>query len=151
VRLFQATIDDIPRIMDCAREFTSIIPDCPLNEAHYEAEWRKFFNSGNGVIYLMEHEGEIAGGIGGIKCPDLLTGRASAIELFWYVKPEFRSGTWPVRLLREFEQWAVMRGCHEISMIHMECSMPERMKEFYTRNGYELFETMYRKRIGGKT
>ncbi len=32
-------------------------------------------------------------------------------------------------------------------MIHMQCSMPERLKEFYLQSGYSLLETVYRKRI----
>lgn len=141
--------------MDCAREFTSVIPDCPLNERHYEAAWKQFLGSGAGVIFLLEedkpltanYEPKVLGGIGGICHPDLLTGRLTAVELFWYVKPEHRKGIWPVRLLKAFEKWAALMRCHEVAMIHMECSMPERLKEFYQRRGYTLFETMYRKRI----
>ena len=147
MRIIRATLDDLPRIMDCAREFTSIIPDCPLHETHYLASWREFLSSNSGVIFLIENDGEVVGGIGGVSHPDLLTGRKIAVELFWYVKEAFRTGTHPIRLLHEFESWAQAIGCTQVNMIHMECSMPESMKSIYERQGYELFETIYRKAI----
>lgn len=148
MRLFKATLDDIPRILGCAREFCAIIPDMPLNEEHYVNQWTGFVRDDIGVIYLLEDVGEIVGGIGGIKHPELLTGRMTAVELFWYVRPEFRHGTWPIRLLHEFEVWAALHECHEIDMIHMECSMAERLEGFYQKKGYTLYETVYRKIIG---
>jgi GNAT superfamily N-acetyltransferase len=132
--------------MECAREFTSIIPDCPLNAAHYGDVWRGFLNADIGAIFLLEDDnGNVVGGIGGVRHPDLLTGRVMAVEMFWYVREAHRMGMWPVRLLVEYERWAKSVGCYDVAMIHMECSMPERLKEFYTRRGYRLFETIYRK------
>lgn len=151
MKLIKAGVDDVPRIMECAREFTSVIPDCQLDEAHYAESWRGFLNAGNGVILLLETAvGQVAGGLGGIVHPDLLSGKLNAVELFWYVKPEYRGGTWPVRLLREFEVWAATRGCDQVCMIHMECSMPARLKEFYLRSGYQLIETVYRKNLNSR-
>lgn len=148
MRIVQATIEDVPRIMACAREFTSVIPDCPLNVSHYGDVWRGLLRSDLAAIFLLEDDSEnVVGGIGGVTNPDLLTGRKMAVELFWYVKESHRGGTWPVRLLASYERWAKNQGCYDVAMIHMECSMPERLKEFYTRRGYQLFETMYRKSL----
>lgn len=95
----------------------------------------------------MEHDGEVCGGIGGMHYPDLLTAQKLAVELFWYVKPEYRTGMWPIRLLKEFEVWASMCYCTSVNMIHMECSMPEKLAEIYQRLGYSKFETIYRKKL----
>lgn len=147
MRLIRATVEDVPRILDCAREFCGVIPDCPIDDQHYTSCWRDYVSSHIGVIFLLEHEGQIAGGIGGIHHPDLLTGRKIAVELFWYVREEYRKTMWPVRLLKEFEVWAKMCYCTHISMIHMECSMPKEVASLYQRMGYELFETIYRKKL----
>lgn len=147
MKLIRANVKDVPRIMECAREFTSLIPDCPLNEGHYSRQWTKFIEHGAGAIFLLEVEDLIAGGIGGVCHPDLLSGRMQAIELFWYVKTEYRNGMWPFRLLKEFEVWAVGMKCSHVSMIHMECSMPERLKDFYVGQNYSKFETVYRKAL----
>lgn len=147
MRLFEATSADVPRIMECAREFTALLPDCPLNENHYRLFWERELSSKKGIIYLLEHEGVIVGGIGGIASPDLLTGKLSAVELFWYVKPDYRKGLWPIRLLKCFEEWAKLKGCATISMILMEASQPAEMRHFYERAGYSLLETQYRKNL----
>lgn len=146
MKLFKASLEDVPRIMDCAREFTSILA-CPINEAHYAECWIGFIKSGAGAMFLLEDEGAVVGGIGGIRHPDLLSGEACAVELFWYVKPKYRRGTMPVRLLTEFERWAQEGGCRTVAMVHMQDSMPEALGAFYERHGYELYETMYRKQL----
>jgi hypothetical protein len=146
MKITRAKLEDVPRIIECAREFTSKIPDCPLDDIHYVTQWNHFINNNIGVIFLLEDQtSAVLGGIGGLMHPDLLTGRKTAVELFWYIKEEHRRGTWPVRLLKEFEAWAKAGHCYDVAMIHMECSMPDRLKEFYGRRGYRLFETMYRK------
>jgi GNAT superfamily N-acetyltransferase len=146
VRITAATIDDVPRILECAREFTAILPDCPLDESHYSQFWRGALQSRAGIILLLEEDdGRVVGGIGGMIHPDLLTGRLCAVELFWYVKREHRRGLWPVRLLKGFEVWARRRGCATVAMIYMQASMPERMKGFYEQAGYSLYECGYRK------
>jgi GNAT superfamily N-acetyltransferase len=147
MNLIRANESDVPRIMECARQFCAIIPDVPLDEPGYASYWMDCLRDNSGVIFLLEHEGEVAGGIGGVYSKEPLTGRRIAVELFWYVKPEYRGGSWPVRLLREFETWSVMAGCSHVCMIHMECSQPDRMGEFYQRRGYQLFETVYRKKL----
>lgn len=147
MRLFRATLDDVPRIMACAREFCAILKQ-PLNEKHYGHFWSCVLSGNTGIIFLLEDEaGQVAGGIGGISHPDLLSGEPCAVELFWYVKPEFRKGLWPVRLLRSFEGWAEANGCKTVAMIYMQDSQPEKMKEFYERSGYRLLESHYTKAI----
>jgi GNAT superfamily N-acetyltransferase len=156
VKIFAATLDDVPRIMDCARVFVHTRMSSPvnagaphdqLNEAHYGECWRGFLKTGIGAMFLLEDGGELVGGIGGVAHPDLVTGELTAVELYWYVKPEYRRGTMPIRLLTEFEQWAARRGCRTVAMIHMQDSMPEALGAFYERRGYKLYETMYRKSL----
>lgn len=143
----RATEADIPRIMECAREFCIQLV-WPLNESHYQDTWRGFLQSGQGCIFLLVNDdGQVAGGIGGIKRQELLSGDWMAVELFWYVRPEFRRGMWPIKLLRAFEQWAVASQCKHISMIAMRNSMPEKMEDFYLRYGYEVIETVYHRKI----
>jgi len=148
MKIVQATVEDIPRIMECARLFTRELPDCTLNEMHYASQWTRFLEEGYGVIFLMVDEADyVAGGIGGICNPDLITGLKEAVELFWYVKPEHRGCMDSVRMLKRFETWASQQGCCHVSMIHMESSMPVKLKQFYGHRGYSLLETVYRKSL----
>ena len=147
MRLIEATVSDVPRIMECAREFCAVLKQ-PLNENHYGQFWSATLSFNQGIIFLLEDgAAKVAGGIGGIKLPNLLSGEMSAVELFWYVKPEFRKGLWPVRLLKQFERWAFEHGCAEVAMIYMEDSQPEKMRSFYERSGYTLRESHYTKKL----
>lgn len=147
MRLIRASVADIPRIMECAREFTHTLA-AELNEAHYQRVWEGILERDAGVIFLLETDaGQIAGGLGGVKSQCFLSGQCMAVELFWYCKEEHRRGTWPIRLLREFERWAAQSGCEFCHMIHMEGSMPEHLKSLYARLGYTLLETTHRKRL----
>ncbi len=146
MRLFQATVEDVPRIMECAREFCELLQQ-KLDETHYQSVWQAALSVGSGVIFLLEDEGNIVGGLGGIKFVEDLSGELYAVEKFWYLKPQFRGGSWAVRLLREFEVWAAIQHCHEVCMVHMERSMPEDLRAFYSRAGFVPFETFYRKRL----
>ncbi len=125
----------------------------PLNEAHYRGVWEHLLASGDGVMFLMQEQGffaeerKIVGGIGGVRRQDLLTGEWKAIELFWYVSPEFRKSLSSVRLLDHFEKWAVAAGCKRVAMIHMELSMPAELKEFYGKRNYRLIESHYEKEL----
>jgi GNAT superfamily N-acetyltransferase len=146
MRIFKAQLEDITRIMECAREFCAVLGH-ELNELHYANFWLFKISDHDGVIFLLEHEGEVVGGIGGIKSSQPLSGKLVAVELFWYVKEKYRNGLWPMRLLSEFERWSEECGCESISMIHMEKSMPDHLKKVYQRMGYELIETVHSKSI----
>ena len=127
--------------------FTDNIPQCNFNEAHYQKAWEGFMSSGIGVIFLIEESGEILGGIGGVKFPEPLTGDMTAVEMFWYVKPCHRQSLDGVKLLKCFERWAKAEKCKKVAMIHLMCSMPAKLEDFYIKNGYELIEKHYQKEL----
>jgi hypothetical protein len=144
--IFKARKEDVPRILECAREFCAVLCQY-LDEEHYSNYWWNAINDDVGAIFLLENEGLIIGGIGGIKNRELLSGGMVAVELFWYVREQYRAGIWPMRLLKEFENWSKDNDCKSVSMIHMEKSMPDHMKKVYSRLGYELIETIHTKKL----
>ena len=146
MHIARARVEDVPLLIECAMEFAAQIPDCPLDEEGYIFSLQNIVES-CGVIFLLFDGSRVVGAIGGIKSPDILTGRLLAIELFWYLMPAYRRGMWAIRLLNKLEEWAKDSKCWHIAMIHMECSMPEKMTRIYRKLGYELFETVWRKRL----
>lgn len=146
MKIIEATIDDVPRILECAKLFCDVLK-WPLNEDYYAMFWKSALASHSGVIFLLVDGAEVLGGIGGIAKRDLLSGEVNAIELFWYIKPEHRHGVWSVKLLKSFEQWAARQNCKRVSMVLMADSMADRLTEFYTRAGYRHLETVYSKEI----
>ncbi len=142
---FRATLKDVPRILVCAREFTALL-GIKLNEPHYVAYWRQNLLSGCGAMFLLEHERLVVGGIGGTLIQQPLTGDKVAVEAFWYVKEEQRGGSASLRLHSAFEEWGWSEGADSVAMIFMEASMPQRLKGYYQRRGYDLLETVWQKK-----
>ena len=146
MRLFKATVEDVPKILPCGVQYTNKIKDMPLDADHWLGTWREFIDAGTGVIYLAEDDnGFIVGGIGGICYPCLLTNRKTAVELFWYTDDEHRGEG--VKLYNLFEQWARDEGCERMAMIYLPDSMPAKLDIFYRRKGYFLRECHYEKAI----
>jgi hypothetical protein len=144
MRIERAQMKDVPRIMDCARQFCAIL-NWKLNESHYGDVWARLLSGGSGAIFLLTEGEEVMGGIGGMKHADLLSGELCAVELFWYIQPKYRAGMWSVRLVKLFEKWAEQNGCHHCNMVIMEGSMPDKLDSFYQRMGYRKTESVYQK------
>jgi GNAT superfamily N-acetyltransferase len=139
--IYQATVEDIPKIIPCAIEYTSIIPGMEFDADHYVKFWQNMLKSGIGTIYLSETDGVINGGIGGIKYPEALSGRLTAVEMFWYTAKETRGDG--IKLYLKFKKWAKESGCKRLAMIYLPCSMPDKLKDFYEKEGFSLTEMHY--------
>ena len=140
--LVKATVADIPRILPCAREYTDIIPGMEFNAYHYVEYWRRALTSEIGVIFLdVDPSGTVTGGIGGIVSPEPLSGRLTAIEMFWYTAAGRRGAG--IKLYNRFKQWAREQGATRLAMIYLPCSMPDEIKRFYEREGLSLLEMHY--------
>lgn len=113
----------------------------------FRKTWGLIFKMGMGAIWKLEIDGKLAGGFGGMIHPDMNDGELVAQEAFWYVIKEHRGGMQGVRLKHAFEDWAAMKGAKRILMTHLKCSMPEKLKAFYERQGYREMETTYVKDI----
>jgi GNAT superfamily N-acetyltransferase len=139
--IYQATIEDIPKIIPCAVEYTDQIPGMEFDAKHYVDFWRNMLTTGTGVIFLSETDGVINGGIGGVKFPEALSGRLTAVEMFWYTAKETRGDG--IKLYLKFKKWAKEAGCRRLAMIYLPCSMPEKLKTFYEKEGFSLIEMHY--------
>jgi len=144
--IVQAQISDLPRLSELAKEFyaaSSVLRVFDLSK--FVMTWTNIINSGNGVIFLLMDEGDIAGTIGGLMHFDPYCDDRLASEFFWFVHKENRGGG--VQLYRKFEQWARENGCQEIRMMHLVDSMPDKVADFYCRVGFRKVETLYAKRL----
>ncbi len=115
--------------------------------AYFCKFWRVILENDLGVIFLLEQEGVIQGVIGGLLGPDSNNGDRIAAETWWYVLPEYRGGFGGGRLYKTLETWAMEQCCVELQMVFLDASMPERLEEFYMRQGYEKIETRYSKKL----
>ena len=111
--------------------------------------YRDLIGRGVGQIFLLfdDDTGDLVGGLGCIKAPDLHSGDMIAIETFWYVLPQCRNKMLGMELLFTFEQWAKEEGCTKVAMIHLADSAPESLEKLYLTMGYRLLEKHYIKEV----
>lgn len=113
--------------------------------ARFVEFWVGFLENGLGAFFGLFDEGKPVGAIAGLVYPEPYSGDLVATEFFWYVGKQFRRGTGGVRLYREFERWAIEKGCTQIRMVHLMDSMPEEVARFYRKLGFKSIETHYAK------
>ncbi len=138
----QITIDELPRLEAVALEFygsSQFLED--FNIGRFSDIWRGFIERGFGVIFIEERNGEIAGTIGAVAHPDGYGEKLVVAEMFWFVRAACRGGG--IALYRALERWARTLGAASIQMIHLMDLMPEKVADFYLRDGFHPVEMRY--------
>lgn len=138
--------EELPRLREIGREFTIAAKrKHPFNEQHFESVWTQMLNLGVGRVFYEENEdGKIVGAFAFVVNPDMFSGVLTFAEIFLYVAPEARGSGLSSRFLDAFEQEAKLRGVDEVLMV----SLAElETGPIYIRRGYEVAETIYRKRL----
>ncbi len=131
------TLSNIHEVKPYAAEFMQTLQE-PCDPDYYQHRWEGFLKAGIGVGWWAYVDGKCTGGIGGIIAPDILCGKSTLIELFWYITPKYRRCG--ILVYREMKRYVEDKNLRW-AMIHMERSMPEKLKEFYTKQGFRLLET----------
>lgn len=97
-------------------------------------------------LFLLESDDEEIVGmiVGGISEP-LFSSDSVATELAWFVMEDYRDSIGAMKLLKEYEKWAVESGCTFITMVDIDTL--ESLDSLYTRKGYTLTEKTYVKEV----
>jgi GNAT superfamily N-acetyltransferase len=139
-----ASVADLPRLHALAESFyasSKFLRGFELER--FVSAWSHLLAAG-GVIFLLVDAGDaIAGALGGVLYPDLYSGRLVATEFFWFVDPARRGGG--LKLYRAFEAWARAAGAHELRMVHLLDSMPDKLERTYKALGFAAAEIHYSK------
>lgn len=99
----------------------------------------------HGVVLLAEADGGPVGLIALAVVPLMFNNaRLAAHEVMWWVDPAHLATGAGLRLMREAERAAKLRGAVSIQMIHL-ASSPPHVGEIYRRRGYRHSESMYTK------
>jgi len=118
----------------------------PYNEKTMTATVNKLIKTGG--LFIAKHKNKPIGMIAGIIYPhytnaDHITGQ----EMFWYVDPKHRGGDAGRGLLDSLQEWAAINGAESFMMISLESIHPEKVGQFYMKNGYSLLEHSYIRRL----
>ena len=140
------SIDELPAVQQCAREFygaSRFLGEFCLER--FCEIWKFLLTGGDGVIFADERDGEVVGTIGGIVHRDVYSEAIVAEEFFWFVREQYRGSG--LALYRRFEAWAVAHGAETIQMVHLCDVMPEKVERFYVRAGFHPAEMRYVKEL----
>ncbi len=128
--------------------------DVPGEYSHetFMKNWTMFLTSKLGTIFGLWRDKELVGGLGCMTVPDITTGELIAYEFFWYVDPSERHGTWSIRLVKRFKQWAKERGAIRYRMVHMlmkdETPSTVKLARVYESLGLRPVEVAYDALVG---
>jgi GNAT superfamily N-acetyltransferase len=142
------------RLRDCIPILEAFGDDCGLaerwgrlNEASFLTCWGGMMDAGHAFLVLMEEDREVVGAMGVVVGPMTFWDKLSANEIFWYVLPEHRKGSTPIRMLRVAEAEAKRRGCSVVVAGHKVFWNAEKMERLYRVVGYQPHDLMYVKEI----
>jgi GNAT superfamily N-acetyltransferase len=142
----EATEHDVPSIVEMAVQFwahTSF--EEPADADHIRVMVVHCLN--DGIIKVYDNDGP-KGFIAGIMGPLLGSPLAfQAVEVGFWLNPEYRKGRCGEQLLNAFEQQAIDHGCQYVTLVSMVSSSPEVAEAIYLSKGYKKTETSFTKRI----
>jgi len=138
-RVRELAVEELPAMAKILKEWEQCSCIIRIDMDYVVKSAATQMRNGNGTVFgLFDRAGEIIGGLGCIKGPDLACGIMTAIETFWFVAPGRRGNG--LKLLDAFEQWAEDNDCPRTAMIHLVDFQPEVLTRLYQDRGYKLIE-----------
>lgn len=148
----EAKYTDIWQLLELCEDFfyTSHLKTfSSFDEKSMENTLNNLITNDSSVLYVIDKDSIITGMIavvsGGAFYNDKTT---MAQELFWYVKPEFRGSLESIKLTKKAQEWAKNIGANVFVLAHLRDEKGDKLHDYYTREGFELRENFYYKRIG---
>lgn len=142
----EATINDIPRVIELGRKFlvegpyVGQIADKPEEATRFAT---LLIGNPNAKILVAEQDKVIIGVLAFILFPHHFSGEMTALEIIWYVEPQARKGGIAMRLMWEAEKIAKSMNAH-----YMQFTAPDaKASAIYERFGYHQVEVGYQKEI----
>lgn len=140
----EATQDDVPALLECATNFHAECPnEYTYNKDRVELMLSACIDNPDRVIFVIDADGLVVGGIIGILTEMWMSEDTIATELAWFVNKEYR-GRESIKLLRTYEDWAERKGADLI--VVADINGVTDLAPLYERYGYNKAETTYSKR-----
>lgn len=106
-----ATENDIPSIKEIIKEFIDEAPSFFVyNEEYIERNIFHCVFDEDGLALVMEKDDDVQGILLGIVSTHPMFGTSVATELAWYVRPAYRKGREPIKLMVGFMEWSQFKG-----------------------------------------
>lgn len=141
-----ATANDVPGIVDMARQFYATTSYCdwaPFNPETVSALATGLLNEH--VMLVAEHDDALVGMVGLFVVPFMFNAdMTAAYEVVWWVNEEARATGAGKALLGAIEPACQAKGCDAIQMVHLRNSPPQAAM-IYERAGFVHTESSYTK------
>jgi GNAT superfamily N-acetyltransferase len=142
----KATKEDVLDIVLLTKQFLrEFKPPIKLDSNHFVTNLNNVIESPEYFFYVSEHESEVVGYLSGAKNYTMFSSQPMAIEIGWFMSPEYRGSKDGIKLLSKFEEWAKENECEVISM--GDLAKVQDLGSLYNRRGFELYERTYIKEI----
>jgi GNAT superfamily N-acetyltransferase len=137
----EATLADVPVLVELGERFRAEYYSEILasNTEQMTEVARRLIAIDHGLLLVDDRGGALVGMLGGFVYDHPISGSRTAVEMFWYVMPEFRGAG--IRLLKRFERWAHDAGASLLQMI----APSSEVGSMYERMGFTYVETTYQK------
>jgi GNAT superfamily N-acetyltransferase len=131
---------DLTQILPIAEQFhqesaSSYVPFNPHKVAH-QLELT-LSNPEQRVCWVAELDGEIIGSFYGVITPHYFADALMSNDLWWYVSPDHRGGTYGIKLLKKYISWANIQGVEEIGITVGSGIEIEKTSAMLERVGFE--------------
>ncbi len=114
---------------------------------HQESRFRFFDYSEKKILKLLENpnvysafsmvDSAVVGFFLGIVQPIWFSEQKVGFDLSLYILPEYRGGTYAVRLIKEFEKFCVEQGCVEVNLSSSAEISTQLALRLYQKLGYQ--------------
>jgi len=142
----EATIEDVPRVVELGRKFLAEGPyagqlaDNPEQATRFAS---LLIGNPAAKILVSDLDGRITGVLAFLLFPHHFSGEMTALEIIWYVEPQYRPGGIAMRLM-----WTAERIALEMKAHFMQFTAPDaKASAIYERFGYHQVEIGYQKEL----
>lgn len=145
-----AKLDDIPVLLKFAKNFHSVSPYRGMRFSRDKGE--EFLKSvivgaqSEGIILVALHDSKPIGMLVGAAREPVFTKSRVAMELGWWIEPEFRKHRASLLIYSAYEDWAARIGCSHVQGAYLPGVSPE-LDAFYKKRGYRQVESSYLKTL----
>lgn len=139
-----ANTSDLPELMKIATNFHAESPyaHMEMDEGKVSELLTKLIT--DGVVILTLGNDFPVGAIAAITHENIFSRKTWALEMMWYVYPEYRNPRRVLRMLAAYEYWARMKGCEAASLA---CLDTKDLTKLYERQGYVKKEMSFFKEL----
>lgn len=148
--LRHARLSDLPELLELAKSLTAGSPMEALSVDYEKARAgieKAIISDQKDWLALVSHVDDKPVGVLVAYCFEpIFSTTKLAVEVFWYLDPEYRSGRRGIEMMQAYEYWAKLVGCKVVQYGWL-VSSPEGMKKLYERSGAQLAEHVYYKTL----